>query len=152
MRFFCLPHLKKKEKEKEKKTIQDVINMVVASTKAMTDNNIIFGSCEVSEYFGWHYTYRSVYINSTEYRLVVDIMFSPDMHTTKHDCCDECAVCFETTDDTMVCCGKHVCQKCIEKIQKSSRHNFACPLCRKNLNSYAKSYIIKDNKITGFAT
>ena len=137
--------MRKRNLAKEKGSIDDVITY--ASTTSypilMAD---VYGMCnDFIEYKGWYFKYRTSFSENNIMNLVIEIRYALDnLIYDRYDGAshDECVVCTDKTTDLIVCCNQPICKNCLQTIKKHQPDKFLCPMCRKDLNTFTKTYTL----------
>lgn len=137
--------MRKRKITKEQCSIDDVITYACKTSYNMLMADV-YGMCnDFIEYKGWYLKYRTSFSENYIMNLVIEIRYTLDnlicdrTDDTSHD---ECVVCTDKTRDLIVCCNQPICKKCLQNIKKHQPNNFLCPMCRKDLNTLTKTYIL----------
>ena len=135
---FCI----KKVKKTNPVTIDTLFNYVCDITYHMLMADV-YGRCDTFvEHGGWNFKYRTDFMENHNMGLIIDVKYPLNNLTTQGEDKNECVVCNENTNDSIICCKQPVCKKCLKDIQKHQPDNFCCPMCRKNLDTYTKTFTL----------
>jgi hypothetical protein len=137
--------IRKRNIVKEKASIDDVINYACKTSYNMLMADV-YGMCnDFIEYKGCYFKYRTSFSDNYIMNLVIEIRYTLDnliCNSTDETSHDECVVCTNKTTDLIVCCNQPICKNCLQTIQKHQPDKFLCPMCRKDLNTFTKTYIL----------
>jgi hypothetical protein len=137
--------IRKRKITKEKGSIADVINYACKTSYNMLMADV-YGMCnDFIECKGWYFKYRTSFSENYIMNLVIEIRYTLDnLICDRNDGAshDECVVCTDKTTDLIVCCNQAICKNCLQTIKKHQPDKFLCPMCRKDLNTLTKTYIL----------
>jgi hypothetical protein len=144
MFWFCI-YRRKKERCHQTVTLKQLLEYVCRENKDMVLAGVACFKTDNFTYKDWIYNFTCNVINNN---LTIEVIYPVSKlilnSKTKHDC----AVCFQNTNDTIICCSQKVCQKCLQRISNESLKSFNCPLCRKDLRSYKSLHVFTHEKVS----
>ena len=135
----CVP----KKSKKNKHTLETTLVSLCEYNTPMINAGVTRFSNGFVNINGWDCDVSSSYENN-DVILKINIKDKLDsiiIETSEHD---DCAVCMNDTNQTVKCCNKHICLKCLKEIKKTCEKEpdipFCCPLCRRDFDNYVTTY------------
>ena len=139
--FSCIPR-KDKQTHSQKVILEKILLTLCEASIPMIYAGVISFSNGFAIDRGWEYSVSSDYEDNN---IILKILIKNKIETLvkENDEEDDCVVCTNSTNQTIICCNQSICLNCLKEIKKRSvkeEIEFCCPVCRRDLNKSITTY------------